>query len=134
MIRGIDHIAIAVQDLGTAVRTFSLLFAGKEPEFETIPDQKVRVAIFQLDNCRIELLEPTDPGSPVAKFLEKRGEGLHHIALVTDRIRADLERLAGQGFVLIDSLPREGAGSRKIAFLHPSSAHSTLIELCEAKT
>ena len=129
----ISHIGIAVSDLGKAVERYKLLTGVDDPEIVEVPDQRVRVAIFHADDggARIELLEPTSPDSPIAKFLEKKGEGLHHVCLFTDDIGGKLTELSGAGVRLIDKTPRIGAEGGKIAFVHPGDLHGVLVELEE---
>jgi len=124
----IDHIGIAVRSLDEAKKFWVGQLGLKVARVEEVPEQKVRVAI--LENG-IELLEPTSPDSPVAKFIEKRGEGLHHLTLQTSQLAGRLKALKDAGVNLIDEKPRIGAGGAGIAFLHPKSAHGVLVELCE---
>jgi methylmalonyl-CoA/ethylmalonyl-CoA epimerase len=98
---------------------------------EEVPEQKVRVAMLKAGETTIELLEPTSPDSPIRRFIEKRGEGLHHLTLRTDKLAERLQKLKGANVALIDEQPRIGAGGARIAFLHPKSAHGVLVELCE---
>ena len=131
MISGIDHIAIAVKSLEEAIPLYrdqlGLPFSG----IEEVPEQKVRVACFKLGASRIELLEPTASDSPITKFLAERGSGLHHLALRSDCVTDELERLEGLGVRLIDKKPRDGAEGMKIAFLHPKSTQGVLMELTQ---
>ena len=124
----IDHIGIAVRSLSDAKKFWCDKLGLKVSHEEEVPEQKVRVAI--LENG-IELLEPTSPESPVAKFIEKRGEGLHHITLQTGNLADRLKALKIAGVNLIDEKPRVGAGGAGIAFVHPKSAGGVLLELCE---
>jgi methylmalonyl-CoA/ethylmalonyl-CoA epimerase len=98
-----------------------------------VAEQKVTTAFFPVGDTEVELLEATSPDGPVAKFIEKKGEGVHHIAFRVDDIDAALEELKAQGVQLIDQTPRQGAGGARIAFLHPKSTHGVLVELCERK-
>ena len=132
MIGKIDHIGIAVKNLEEAVKIWENLRLKVE-EIEEVPDQKVRTAVFHVGESRIELLEATSEDSPIAKFIEKRGEGIHHIALGVDNIEEHLDKLKEKGFRLIDEKPRIGAGGAKIAFVHPKSVNGVLLELCERK-
>ena len=128
----IDHLGIAVRDLEMALAPYRLL--GLEVhEFETVEDQGVRTAVLPLGESRIELLEPTRPDSPVARFLEKRGEGIHHVAVGVNDVQAALAHLESRGIELIDRAPRPGAGGAMIAFLHPRAMRGVLLELCERK-
>ncbi len=126
----IDHVGIAVRSLDEAIPFYRDVLGLPLLEIEEVPDQQVRTAVFMSGYNRIELLEPTGPDSPVAKFLEKRGEGIHHIALRTADVSADLERVRAAGCRLIDEQPRPGAGGASIAFVHPKSTHGVLLELC----
>lgn len=127
----IDHIGIAVGDLEKALSFYrdqiGLVFNG----IEEIDEQKVRVAFLPVGESEIELLESTDPAGPVGKFIEKKGEGVHHLAFRVSDIEDKLEQLKELGVALIDEKPRYGAGGAKIAFLHPKSTGGVLVELCE---
>ncbi|MBC7341217.1 MAG: methylmalonyl-CoA epimerase [Clostridia bacterium] len=126
----IDHIGIAVQNMEEALATYRAL--GLEASgSEIVPEQKVKVAFLPIGDTRIELLEATAPDSPIAKFIETRGQGVQHIALRVENLENWLEYLKGQGFRLIDEAPRYGAGGARVAFLHPKSTHGTLVELSE---
>ncbi len=127
--RGLDHVAIAVKDLDRAVAHYQQVFGLKLAHVEEVPDQKVRTAIFGEGLGRIELICPTEPDTGVARFLEKRGEGLHHICIEVEDIEATLAELKEQGAPLIDSTPKVGAGGAKIAFVHPKGAHGVLTEV-----
>ena len=131
MVEEIDHIGIAVKNLNSVLETLKDGL-GLHPIFEeTVPDQKVRVAGFKIGHSVIEYLEPTSPDSPISKFLEKRGNGLHHISLRVNNINTTLETLKNKGYRLIDKIAKDGAQGKKIAFLHPASFDGILIELCE---
>ncbi len=127
----IDHIGIAVKSIAGMAGFYREGLRLGEAHVEEVPSQKVRTASYRLGESALELLEPTDPASPLAGFLEKKGPGIHHIALRVEKIEAALERLRGLGFRLIDEKPRTGAGGKKIAFVHPAAAGGVLIELCE---
>jgi methylmalonyl-CoA/ethylmalonyl-CoA epimerase len=130
-VKSLNHIGIAVHSIENQ-RSFYEGALGAEFEgFEDVPDQKVRVGFFRVSNVRIELLEPTDPASPVTKFLEKRGEGLHHLAFTVDDIQARIAELKESGLRMIDDAPRPGSHHMQIAFLHPKSTYGVLTELCE---
>ena len=129
---GIDHIGIAVNNLDEAISLYRDFLGLKLESVHVVEDQKVKVASLSTgEETRIELLEPTESESPVAKFIEKRGEGIHHIALKVRNIEAVLEELKEKGLTLVDEKPRVGVGKAKIAFIHPKSTRSVLIELCE---
>jgi methylmalonyl-CoA/ethylmalonyl-CoA epimerase len=127
----IHHVGIAVESLRAAVPAFATLLGRAPDSEEVIEDQRVRVAVFTLGESRIELLEATSPESPVARFLSKRGQGLHHIALAVADLPDVLAQLERAGVRLIDRAPRAGAGKERIAFLHPASTAGVLIELVE---
>ncbi len=126
--KGIDHVAIAVRDMDEAVKIWRDM--GFDVEYEIVEEQKVKVGIIHMGDARIEILEPTEVDSPISKFLEKRGEGLHHLAVKVDDIEKEIEKLKEMGYRLIDERPRIGAGGKKIAFVHPKSA-KILLELVE---
>jgi methylmalonyl-CoA/ethylmalonyl-CoA epimerase len=127
--KGLEHVAIAVKDLDAAVHYYVHVLGFAPPELEVVAEQKVRTAIFGHGMGRIELICPTDASSGVAKFLEKRGEGLHHICVEVDDIVATLAELKAKGAALIDQVPKIGAGGAKVAFIHPKGAHGVLTEL-----
>jgi methylmalonyl-CoA/ethylmalonyl-CoA epimerase len=127
----IHHLGIAVESLQAAVPAFARLL-GKSPESEeVVEEQKVRVAVFRLGESRLELLEATSEDSPIARFLSKRGQGIHHLTLAVHDLAGMLQKLASDGVRLIDHEPRRGAGNELVAFLHPSSTAGVLIELVE---
>ena len=130
MFKKIDHVGIAVKNLEEAIKVWEGL-GLKVEEIEEVPDQKVRTAIIHIGESRIELLEPTAEDSPIAKFIAKRGEGIHHIALGVTNIEEYLKELKEKGYRLIDEEPRIGAGGAKIAFVHPKAVTGVLLELCE---
>ena len=131
MTNGIDHVGIAVKSIDEASKFWVDMLGFRLSRIEEVPEQKVRVAILKAGETTIELLEPTSPDSPVQRFLEKRGEGLHHLTLETDDLAGQLKKLKAANGDLIDEQPRTGAGGAKIAFLHPKSAYGVLVELCE---
>lgn len=130
----IEHIGIAVANLNDAITFYEKVLGLKCYSIEEVPDQKVRTAFFMVGQTKIELLESTDPEGPIGKFIEKRGEGIHHIAFAVENIEEQLTNVENQGIRLIDSKPRKGAEGLDIAFLHPKSTAGVLIELCENKT
>ncbi len=130
MIRKIDHIGIAVKNLEEAMELYKKLGFEVE-EIEEVPEQKVRVAMLPVGESRIELVEATAEDSPIAKFLEKRGEGIHHIAVNVENIEKALEKAKENGLQLIDEKPRIGAGGKKVAFVHPKSTKGVLLEFVE---
>ena len=127
----IDHIAIAVASMDDALRTFKSLWQLEPDHMETGDYDKVTEAMLPIGDAHLQLLEPTEADSSVGKFLEKRGEGLHHIALRVPDIEAAMERLAAEGAELIDTEPRIGGGGHRVAFVHPKTTHGILIELVE---
>ena len=127
----IDHIGIAVKSLADAVRVYENVIGLKVSGYDQVDDQGVRVAMLPMGESRIELLEPTTPASPIEKFMAKRGEGIHHIAVRVENIEEALERFKAAGARLIDSVPRIGAHNTRIAFVHPASTHGVLLELVE---
>jgi methylmalonyl-CoA/ethylmalonyl-CoA epimerase len=129
----IEHIGIAVINLEAAVEFYEKILGLKCYNVELVPEQKVRTAFLMAGETKIELLEPTDPESSVGKFIEKRGEGIHHIAFAVDGIEEHLKFAEEQGIRLIDVRPRKGAEGLDIAFLHPKSTSGVLIEICEDK-
>ena len=127
----IDHIGIAVKSLAAAVKVYEETIGLKVSGYETVEDQGVNLAMIPVGDSRLELLEPIQADSPIGKFLAKRGEGIHHIAVSVDNIEEALERFKAAGARLIDLTPRRGAHNTKIAFIHPASAHGVLLELVE---
>ncbi len=133
MIKKVDHIGIAVPSLEEAIPFYEKTLGLKCEHIEEVAAQKVRTAFFAVGEVHIELLEPTAPDSPVAKFLEKNGSGVHHVALATDDVMAQLDQAKEAGCRLINETPVDGAGGKKIAFLHPKSTFGVLTELCAKK-
>ena len=131
MIPDLDHIGIAVSNLQDVIDTMKNVFNTEPDFFEDIVDQKVRIAGYKNETTTLEYFEPTSDDSPIIKFLNKRGNGLHHIALRVPNIEKKLNELNAKGIRLIDRSPRIGAGGKKIAFIHPESCNGILIELCE---
>ena len=127
----IEHIGIAVASLAESVAFYEKVLGLKCYNIEEVPDQKVRTAFFMVGQTKIELLESTDPQGAIGRFIEKRGEGIHHIAFAVENIEEKLKHAEKEGVRLIDHQPRKGAEGLDIAFLHPASAHGVLIELCE---
>ncbi len=131
MVRKVDHIGVAVSNLEEALKVYTDVLGLKLHGTEVVEEQKVRVAFMPVGDTEIELLESTDPEGPIAKFIEKRGEGIQHIAFRVDDIEEALEQMRQKGVRLIDEKPRYGAGGARIAFLHPKSTGGVLVELCE---
>lgn len=134
MLKKIDHIGIAVRNLENALHIFKDLLGMQYTGQEVVPDQEVKVAFLPIGESEIELLESTSPEGNIAKFIEKKGEGIHHIALQVDDLESVLGDLEKKGVRLIDQKPRYGAGGARIAFIHPKSTNGILIELCEHQT
>ena len=133
-VKSLIHIGIAVRSIDDQTPFYRDALGAEFEGLEDVPDQKVRVGFFRVNDVRIELLEPTDPSSPVAKFLEKRGEGLHHLAFTVEDIHARIAELKESGLRMIDDVPRHGAHHMNIAFVHPKSTFGVLTELCEPRT
>jgi methylmalonyl-CoA/ethylmalonyl-CoA epimerase len=127
----VDHIGVAVKSIEEAKKLYQDVLGLKHLGSETVEEQKVTTAFFPVGDTEVELLESTSPDGPIAKYLEKRGEGVQHIAFRVDDIEEALEQLKSWGVQLIDQKPRRGAGGAKIAFLHPKSTFGVLVELCE---
>ena len=127
----LSHIGIAVKNLDEASKTFAKILGVPVSKTEEVADQQVRIAFFHLGDSSLELTEATSPDSPIARFVEKRGEGIHHLSFEVDDIEAELRRLRAEGFRLIDETPRIGAGGCRIAFLHPKSTNGVLIEISQ---
>ena len=131
MIEKIDHIGIAVKSVKETTELLSNILGLKVASEEIVEEQKVKVAFLPLGDTELELLESTSPEGPIARFIEKKGEGIQHIAFRVNNIEEVLEKLKKEGVRLIDEKPRYGAGGAKIAFLHPKSTNGILVELCE---
>ncbi|MCE1247688.1 MAG: methylmalonyl-CoA epimerase [Firmicutes bacterium] len=129
----VHHIGIAVENLETAVATYQAFLDDVEIEYEEVPSQKVKVAVIPLGDSRLEFLQPTSPDSPIAGFIEKRGQGIQHICIEVNDINEALKKLEEKGYKLIDKEPREGAMGMKIAFVHPKSTGGVLLELSQKK-
>lgn len=129
----IEHIGIAVKNLDEAIKYYENTFGLKCYAVEEVKDQRVKTAFFMVGQTKIELLESTDPEGPIGKFIEKKGEGVHHLAFSVNGIEDALKETAEKGIQLIDRIPRKGAEGLDIAFLHPKSTLGVLTELCEKK-
>ena len=128
----IDHIGIAVKDLSDAVDTYEKLLNTPCYKTETVESEKVETAFFQTGESKVELLGATEPDSVIAKYIEKRGEGLHHVAFEVDNIRAELKRLEAEGFTILNNEPKKGADNKWVAFVHPKDNNGVLVELCQS--
>jgi len=133
MVEKIDHIGIAVKSIKKTSELLSNILGLKVTGEEIVEEQKVKVAFLPIGDSELELLESTSPESPIARFIEKKGEGIQHIAFKVNNVKEVLEKLKKGGVRLIDEKPRYGAGGAKIAFLHPKGTNGILIELCERK-
>jgi methylmalonyl-CoA/ethylmalonyl-CoA epimerase len=127
----VDHIAIAVNNVEEALKNYQKILNVDEQEIEEVPNEKVRVAMLMLEDTRIELMEPTSSDSPISKFLQERGEGIHHIAITADDIEKDVSRASANGMRMLGGL-RTGSYGRRITFIHPKSLNGVLTEFCEA--
>ena len=125
----IDHIAIAVNDVEKSAKVYQEALGVKEIEYETVETEGVKVAIIHLENGRIELMQPTNESSPIKKFLDKKGQGLHHMALETDNIEGEVSRMEGCGIQFLGKI-RPGSAGTKVTFIHPKSLEGVLAELC----
>ena len=132
-VQALNHIGIAVESIEQQRPFYEQTLGAQFEQIEEVPDQRVRVGFFRVQNVRLELLEPTDAESPIAKFLEKRGPGLHHLAFTVADLPARIAELKAEGIRMIDDVPRIGAHRMQIAFLHPKSSHGVLTELCEPR-
>lgn len=129
--RKIEHIGIAVKDLSTSNLVFEKLFGAPPYKLESVESEGVNTSFFASGPNKIELLEATHPDSPIAKFIEKKGEGIHHIAFDVADIKAEVARLQTEGFVVLNETPKRGADNKWVVFLHPKSTNGVLIELCQ---
>lgn len=134
MLTKIDHLGIAVRSLDESVAYYEKALGLRCEHREEVPSQKVRTAFFSVGDTHLELLEPTSPESPIAKFLEKNGEGIHHVAFATTDIEAQLKGASAAGVKLIHEQPFEGAAGKLVTFLHPKFTHGVLTEFCAPKT
>jgi len=129
--RKIEHIGIAVKDLGVSNALFEKLFGEPPYKMEEVASEGVRTSFFRSGPNKIELLEGTRDDSPISKYIEKKGEGIHHIAFDVEDIQAEIERLKEEGFIVLNETPKKGADGKLVAFLHPKSTNGVLIELCQ---
>jgi methylmalonyl-CoA/ethylmalonyl-CoA epimerase len=129
----VDHIGVAVKELAASVPLFEKLLNTPCYKTELVESEKVNTAFFQKGETKIELLESSDPGGVVAKFIERKGEGLHHIAFDVADIKAEMKRLQGEGFVLLNEEPKPGADNKLVCFLHPKGTNGVLVELCQER-
>jgi len=127
----IEHLGIAVKDLEKSLELFSALLGETPYKEEAVESEGVKTVFYRIGESKIELLEATTPESPIAKFIEKKGEGIHHIAFEVKDIYTEMKRLTAEGFTLINSEPKKGADNKLVCFLHPKSTNGVLIELCQ---
>jgi methylmalonyl-CoA/ethylmalonyl-CoA epimerase len=127
----IEHLGIAVKSLETSNQLFKQLLGAAHYKTEEVASEGVNTSFFRVGPNKIELLEATNPESPIAKFIDKKGEGIHHIAFEVEDIRAEIARLQGEGFTVLNEEPKKGADNKWVAFLHPKSTNGVLIELCQ---
>lgn len=127
----IEHIGIAVKDLDTSNALFAKLLGVSHYKIEEVATEGVKTSFFKSGPNKIELLEATNPDSPIAKFLEKKGEGIHHIAFAVEDIVSEISRLKEEGFVVLNETPKQGADNKLVAFLHPKGTNGVLVELCQ---
>lgn len=131
-VKRIEHLGLAVKDLSEADHVFEKIL-GSSYKTEEVESEGVATRFFKVGDSKVELLEASNPESPIAKFIEKNGEGLHHVAFEVDDIDAEMERLKGEGFRLIQEEAKDGADNKRICFLHPKDSKGLLIELCQEK-
>ncbi len=131
MIKKIEHLGIAVKNLDESNKLFEKLLGVSHYKIEEVESEGVKTSFFQVGETKIELLEATRPESPIAKFIEKKGEGIHHMAFDVEQIESEIERLTVEGFQVINDSPKNGADNKRIVFLHPKTTNGVLIELCE---
>ena len=129
----IDHIGIAVKDLEAAIKTYETILNSSCTKREVVESEKVETAFFQTGESKVELLGATSDDSVIAKYVDKKGEGLHHVAFEVSDIHAELERLRGQGFTVLNEVPKSGADNKLVAFVHPKNNNGVLVELCQTK-
>lgn len=127
----IEHIGIAVKDLEKSNDLFAKLFGEPHYKIETVSSEGVNTSFFKVGNNKIELLEATKADSPIAKFIQRKGEGIHHIAFDVDNIETEVKRLKAEGFIVLNDTPKQGADNKLVVFLHPKSSNGVLIELCQ---
>ncbi|MBT8274115.1 MAG: methylmalonyl-CoA epimerase [Bacteroidia bacterium] len=127
----IEHIGIAVEDIEKSNALFEDLFGQPHYKIEEVESEHVKTAFFKVGDNKIELLEATDKKSPIAKFIKKKGEGIHHIAFEVDNIEEEVKRLSKKGFKILNEIPKQGADNKRVVFLHPKSTNGVLIELCQ---
>lgn len=131
MFKNLEHIGIAVKDLNASISLFEKLLQVKSYKTETVESENVATAFFQSGETKVELVATTTTDGTIAKFIEKKGEGIHHLAFAVEDIVAEMERLKAEGFVLLNEKPKKGADNKLVCFLHPKGTNGVLIELCQ---
>ena len=131
MLTNIEHIGIAVKNISASNELFTKLFNIAPYKSESVESEGVMTSFFKINETKVELLEAINPDSPIAKFIEKKGEGIHHIAFEVDDILAEMKRLEAEGFTLLNQVPKLGADNKLVCFLHPKGTNGVLIELCQ---
>lgn len=131
--RKIEHIGIAVKDIEAANETYRAVLGSEHYKTEAVESEGVFTSFFKIGDSKIELLAATAEDSPIAKFIAKRGEGIHHLAFAVDDIESEIERLKAEGFTLLNEMPKNGADNKLVAFMHPKNANGVLVELCQEK-
>lgn len=129
----LEHIGIAVNNIQEANQLFAKLLGKEHYKTETVDTEAVNTSFFEAGNVKVELLEATSPDSPIARFIEKKGEGIHHIAFEVEDIEAEIQRLKGLGFQVLNEIPKPGADKKLVCFLHPKSVNGVLVELCQER-
>ena len=127
----IEHIGIAVKSIENANQIYTSLLGASPYKMEEVKSEGVKTSFFKIGDSKIELLEAINPDSPIAKFIEKRGEGVHHIAFAVDDIQSEIVRLKNEGFIVLNDTPKKGADNKLVVFLHPKSTAGVLVELCQ---
>ena len=127
----IEHLGIAVKDINDATALYEKLLGVKSYKNEVVESEGVSTSFFQIGDNKVELLEATNPNSPIAKFIEKKGEGIHHVAFDVENILEEMERLKKEGFILLNETPKKGADNKLVCFIHPKSVNGVLVELCQ---
>ena len=130
----IDHIGIAVKDIDKAIQTYEKILNRSCDKTETVESEKVKTAFFQTGESKVELLGATEPDSVIAKYVDRKGEGLHHVAFEVQDIYKELDRLRDEGFTVLNEQPKDGADNKLVAFVHPKDNNGVLVELCQAKS
>jgi methylmalonyl-CoA/ethylmalonyl-CoA epimerase len=134
MIKKIEHIGIAVKSLNNSNQLFEKIFGKAHYKIEAVKSENVRTSFFMIGETKIELLEASSEESAISKFISQKGEGIHHVAYEVDNLEEEIQRLKGEGFEILNVVPKDGADNKRICFLHPRSTNGVLVELCQEKT